>query len=95
MELLQSHSYCIYPKLYNLKIRLPNERMLRLLSFNQLRNIIDFEENNESQETRDTEDNEESDNESDEEEKQLEKVLAPSIWENYMARSDQLEHLNL
>ena len=40
MKLLQSHSYCIYPKFYNLKIRLPNERMLRLLPFNHLRSII-------------------------------------------------------
>ena len=93
MELLQSHSYCIYPKLYNLKIRLPNERMLRLLPFNHLRSILNLEWNNESEETEDTEDNEESENESDEEEKQLEKVLAPSIWENYMARSDKLEDI--
>ena len=93
MELLQSQSYCIYPKLYNLKIRLPNERLLRLLPFNQLRNIINFEENEESQETEDTEEQEESDNESEDEENKLEKVLAPSIWENYMARNDELEHL--
>ena len=90
MELLQSHSYCMNPKFYNLKIRLPNERMLRLLSLNHLRSIINLEENNESEET---EDNEGSDNESDEEDKQLEKVLAPSIWENYTAKSDKLEHL--
>ena len=64
--------------------------MLRLLPFNHLRSILNLEGNIESEETEDTEDNEESDNESDEEEKQLEKVLAPSIWENYMARSDQL-----
>ena len=67
--------------------------MLRLLPFNHLRSILNLEENNESQETEDTEEYEDSENESEDEDNRLEKVLAPSIWENYMARSDQLEHI--
>ena len=36
MELLQSNSYWVHPKIYNLRLRLPNERLLRLLPFNQI-----------------------------------------------------------
>ena len=52
MEKLQCPSYCIYPKVYNMKIRLPNERLLRLLPFNRIRHLL--EENDETQETEDT-----------------------------------------
>ena len=56
MELLQSHSYWLYPKVYNLRIRLPNERLLRLLPFNQIR--LQLNEIWESQNTNDTSENE-------------------------------------
>ena len=91
MELIQSQSYWIYPKLYNLKIRLPNERLLKLLPFNQIRGILERQED--SQETNDfTEndvDNEEQDNEI------LENIPAPSMWENYMAKNSALEDMTI
>ena len=86
MEILQSQSYWIYPKLYNLRLRLPNERLLKLLPFNQIRKLLD--EINQSQKTSDW-----SDCDSEDDDNILGGILAPSIWENYMARNSKLENI--
>ena len=93
MELINSQSYWIYPKLYNLKIRLPNERLLKLLPFKQIRNILDGL--NDSQETNDATENDDDEDEEEPDNEILENILAPSMWENYMARNTALEDLTI
>ena len=80
MELLTWRSYAVRPCVVNFRLSLPNERFLKLMPFNTIRDKI--KEINDNEEVIE-----------DLEDESIQGLLTPNVWENYMARNNELENL--
>ena len=80
MELLTWRSYAVRPSVVNFRLSLPNERFLKLMPFNTIRDKI--KEINDNEEVIE-----------DLEDESIQGLFNPNIWENYMARNNELENI--